>query len=168
MAHAGSVATRLFADRTGLTGELSKAMVRRNFVPGHDRGRVLVDVAVLLADRGEAVADIDVLRHQGGVLVRSSRRRRCGALDEATAGRLTKIPAARAGVRRHVWAQLPGGVRASRAVGTDLGEVIVLDVDATIVATHSETAPPDQAQAAAPQLRGRARPGGRTASDQGS
>lgn len=30
-----------------LTGELAKAMARRNFVPGHDRGRVLVDVAVM-------------------------------------------------------------------------------------------------------------------------
>ena len=29
VAHAGSVATRLLADRIGLTGELSKAMVRR-------------------------------------------------------------------------------------------------------------------------------------------
>lgn len=68
IAHAGSVATRLLADRTGLTGELSKAMTRRNFMPLHDRGRVLVDVAVMLADGGEAIADIDVLRHQEGVL----------------------------------------------------------------------------------------------------
>jgi hypothetical protein len=51
VAHAGSVATRLLADRVGLTSELSKVMVRRNFVPGHDRGRVLTDVAVMLADR---------------------------------------------------------------------------------------------------------------------
>jgi len=68
VAHAGSVATRLLADRFGVTSELSKAMARRSFVPGHDRGRVLVDVAVMLADGGEAIADIDVLRHQGGVL----------------------------------------------------------------------------------------------------
>jgi hypothetical protein len=33
VAHAGSVATRLLADRTGLTAELSKVMVRGNFVP---------------------------------------------------------------------------------------------------------------------------------------
>ncbi|AIF41893.1 hypothetical protein HX89_14385 (plasmid) [Dermacoccus nishinomiyaensis] len=68
VAHAGSVATRLLADRTGLTRHLSAAMARRNFVPGHDRGRVLVDAAVMLADGGEAIADIDVLRHQSGVL----------------------------------------------------------------------------------------------------
>lgn len=31
-----------------------------------------------------------------------------------------------------------GGVLASKVAGTDLGETIVLDVDATIVVTHSE------------------------------
>jgi len=139
VAHAGSVATRLLADRSGLTGELSRAMARRSFVPGHDRGRVLVDVAVMLADGGEAIADIDVLRHQAGVLGPvASPPTVWRTLDEVTVGRLTKIAAARARVRRHVWAQLPGGVPASKVAGTDLDEVIVLDIDATIVVAHSE------------------------------
>ena len=59
VAHAGSVGLRLPADRTGLTGELSKAVARGSFTPRHDRGRVLIDVAVRLADGGEAIADID-------------------------------------------------------------------------------------------------------------
>ena len=139
VAHAGSVATRLLADRTGLTAELSKAMVRRNFVPGHDRGRVLVDVAVMLADGGEAIADIDVLRHQAGVLGPvASPPTVWRALDEVTASRLKKVAVARARTRRHVWAQLPVGLPASKVAGTDLGDVIVLDIDATIVVTHSE------------------------------
>ncbi len=140
VAHAGSVATRLLADRIGLTGELSKAMVRRNFNPGHDRGRVLTDVAVMLADGGEAIADIDVLRHQAGVLgPLASPPTVWRTLDEVTPGRLKKIATARARVRRHVWAQLPDGVPASKAAGTDLDDdLIVLDVDATIVVTHSE------------------------------
>ena len=54
VAHAGSVAVRLLADRTGLTAELSKALTRASFIPVHDRGRVQVDVAVMLADGGEA------------------------------------------------------------------------------------------------------------------
>lgn len=139
VAHAGSVATRLLADRTGLTAELSKAMTRRNFTPGHDRGRVLVDVAVMLADGGEAIADIDVLRHQAGVLGPvASPPTVWRALDEVTPGRLNKMAVARARARRHVWAQLPAGVPASRVAGTDLDEVIVVDVDATIVVAHSE------------------------------
>ena len=68
VAHAGSVAVRLLADRVGLTEALSTALARRGFVPGHDRGRVLVDVATMLVAGGEAIADIDTLRHQDQVL----------------------------------------------------------------------------------------------------
>jgi hypothetical protein len=44
VAHAGSVAVRMLADRTGLTGELSKALARRSFSPVHDRGRAIAQV----------------------------------------------------------------------------------------------------------------------------
>ena len=139
VAHAGSVATRLLADRVGLTSELSKVMVRRNFVPGHDRGRVLTDVAVMLADGGEAISDIDVLRHQCSVLGQvASAPTVWRTLDEVTAGRLKKVATARARVRRHVWSQFPDGVPASKVAGTDLDDLIVLDTDATIVISHSE------------------------------
>ena len=139
VAHAGSAGLRLLADRTGLTGALSAALRRRSFTPRHDRGQVLVDVAVMLADGGEAIADIDVLRHQGQVLGPvASAPTVWRTLDELTATRLVKIDKARARVRRHVWSQLPDGVPASKVAGTDLGEVVVLDVDATIVVSHSE------------------------------
>jgi len=142
VAHAGSVGLRLVADKTGLTSELSKALSRKSFAPVHDRGRVLVDVAVMLADGGEAIADIDVLRHQAQVLGPvASPPTVWRTLDEITPARLKKIATARARVRRHVWAQLatsPDGIPASRVAGTDLGDVVVLDVDATIVVAHSE------------------------------
>ena len=142
VAHAGSIGLRMLAENTGLTEALSHAMARRGFVPSvHDRGQVLTDVAVLLADGGEAISDIDVLRHQGQVLGPvASAPTVWRALDEVTDARRRKIHRARAGVRRHVWAQLAaaGGVPASRVAGTDLGEMVVLDVDATIVVTHSE------------------------------
>jgi hypothetical protein len=142
VAHAGSIALRLLADRTGLTAELSRALARRSFVPVHDRGRVLVDVATMIADGGEAIADIDVLRHQAQVLGPvASPPTVWRALEEITSARLKKIAAARARVRRHVWARAaagPDGIPASKVAGTDLGETIVLDVDATIVLAHSE------------------------------
>lgn len=146
VAHAGSVALRLLADRTGLTTELSKAMARRSFSPVHDRGRVLADVAMVIADGGEAIADIEVLRHQASVLgpVASSPTV-WRTLDEVTPGRLKKIQAARARVRRHVWTQITdshGGIPASKVTGTDLGDVVVLDVDATIVIAHSGSGMP--------------------------
>jgi hypothetical protein len=139
VAHAGSVALRLLSDRPGLTAELSKAFSRRNFIPVHDRGRVLADVAVMLADGGEAIADIDVLRHQAGVLGPvASPPTVWRTLDEVSPAKLTKIQTARARVRRHVWSQFGGGVPASKVAGTDLADVVVLEVDATIVIAHSE------------------------------
>ncbi len=38
VSHAGAVALRLTADRTGLTAALSRALYREDFTPGHDRG----------------------------------------------------------------------------------------------------------------------------------
>ncbi len=49
-------------------------MVRGNFNPGHDPDRVLADVTMVLADGGEAIADIDVLRHQARGSARWRRR----------------------------------------------------------------------------------------------
>jgi len=142
VAHAGSVGLRLVGDRTGLTNELSRALARSSFVPVHDRGRVLVDVAVMIADGGEAIADIDVLRHQAPVLgAVASPATVWRALDEITEAQVKKIVIARARTRRHVWALLAaseGGFPASRVAGTDLGATVVLDVDATIVISHSE------------------------------
>jgi hypothetical protein len=54
--HAGAAALRLIADRTGLTSGLSRALARPGFVPVHDRGRVLADTAVLIADGGRVPA----------------------------------------------------------------------------------------------------------------
>ena len=75
-------------------------MARHSFTPVHDRGRVLVDVAVMIADGGEAIADIDVLRHQSGVLGPvASPPTVWRTLDEVTPGRLKKIAIARAYMR---------------------------------------------------------------------
>ena len=63
--HAGAAALRLLADRTGLTGGLSRALARWGFVPVHDRGQVLADTAVLIADCGRVLSDVAMLRDQG-------------------------------------------------------------------------------------------------------
>ena len=138
VALAGSAALRLLADQVGLTAGLSAALARRGFTPVHDRGQVLVDVATVLAAGGEAIGDIDTLRHQplwGRVASPPTVWR---VLDEATPAALGRIAKARARVRRRVWDLLPGGLPASAAAGTDLGQTVVLDVDATLVTAHSE------------------------------
>lgn len=65
--HVGAALLRILADRAGLTQALSAALARRAWWPAHDRGRVLVDLAVMVADGGEAICDIDTLRHQSEV-----------------------------------------------------------------------------------------------------
>jgi hypothetical protein len=63
--HAGARLLSHLADAVGLTDGMSAAMApakqRRR---GHDRGEVLVDVAVMIADGGEAISDLAVLRDQ--------------------------------------------------------------------------------------------------------
>ena len=66
--HAGARLLTDLADKTGLTSGFVQALgldrVRR---PAHEPGRVAVDLAVLLADGGEAIADLAVLRQQPGL-----------------------------------------------------------------------------------------------------
>ncbi|BBY60602.1 hypothetical protein MSAR_37380 [Mycolicibacterium sarraceniae] len=61
--------------------------------------------------------------------------RTLAALSTARPGR---IDAAGARVCRRVWSLSPHGVPPSRIADADLGDVVVLDVDATIVVAHSE------------------------------
>ena len=58
----GAVAVRLLADRVGLANGLSAAACLPRAHAVHDRGRVWVDVATMLAAGGEAIADFDTLR----------------------------------------------------------------------------------------------------------
>ena len=63
--HAGARVLSDLADGLGLTSGLSEAMAptkqRRR---GHDRGQVLVDVAVTIAGGGETISELKVLRNQ--------------------------------------------------------------------------------------------------------
>jgi hypothetical protein len=134
---AGAVAVRLLAERVGLTDGMAAAL-SRGFAPVHDRGRVWVDVATMLAAGGEAIADIDTLRQQAGLLgAVASPPTVWRTLDEATPAALRRVEKVRSKVRRHVWQLLPG-VPASKVAGMDLGATVVLDVDATLIAAHSE------------------------------
>ena len=141
VAHAGAVSLRMLADRVGLTAGLSSALTRRGFTAGHDRGRVLVDVAMMIAAGGESIADIDTLRHQDQVLGPvASPPTVWRALDELTPTRLRRLERARARARAHVWGLLPDGrPPATSVAGLSLEpDLVVLDVDATLVQAHSE------------------------------
>ncbi len=146
VSHAGTVLLAELADRIGLTAALSGATdglrARR---AGHDPGRVLVDVAVAIADGAVTITDVQVLVDQeglhgpaGSVASTPTIWRVLAGIDEATLGR---IRLARAAARDRAWAargeltgsELPG----SRAAGKTITEVVI-DLDATLVTTHSE------------------------------
>jgi len=58
VAHAGARLLADLADATGLTSVFSQALAGlRQRQRGHDPGRIAVDLAVMLADGGEAIAD---------------------------------------------------------------------------------------------------------------
>ena len=60
---AGALPIRQLAERTGLRAGLSTAMTRRGFDPVYDRGQVLIDVALAQVLGGEAISDVQGLRH---------------------------------------------------------------------------------------------------------
>jgi len=116
------------ADRTGLALGYSTAVPwSGERAPGHDRGRLLAQVAVMLAEGGRCVADMAALRDQpdlfGDVASGPTIWR---AVQEVDSVVLAGLRRGRADARERAW-----------AAGGAPGE-IVLDVDATLVDIHSE------------------------------
>ncbi|MGI8756285.1 MAG: transposase [Acidimicrobiales bacterium] len=103
--HAGSALLAGTADRIGLTRALSKAMKPiRQRASAHDPGVVLRDLAVMLADGGDCLADLGALRNQedlfGGVASDSTAFRVINSIDAAP---LERVRAAVATTRARAW-----------------------------------------------------------------
>jgi hypothetical protein len=125
---AGTVLLVGVADRVGLTGALVVAMggVRKRR-SRHDPGRTLRDLAVMVADGGDCLADLGALRDQpslfGEVPSDATAWRALAALD---AERVGGVRSARARARARVW-ELAGAPRR-----------VILDLDATLITAHSD------------------------------
>ncbi len=140
--HAGVRLVADIADVTGLTSGFGDALTGlRQRRPVHEPGRVAVDVAVMLADGGETISDLGVLRHQpalfGKVASDATAWRVLAGLDDQA---LSRLRAARAAAREVTWAQAcetRGRLPASKAAGREVAG-LVLDIDATLVICHSE------------------------------
>jgi Transposase DDE domain group 1 len=152
VSHAGTRLLADVADAAGVSVALSDALAGlRERRSGHDPGRVLADVAVMLADGGEAISDLGVLRDQpqlfGPVASTATAWRVLDGVDESA---LDRVRAARAVARERAWllrAEAGRDIPASRAGGRDWPG-LVLDVDATLVDCHSDK------QLAAPNFKG--------------
>ena len=126
--HAGSAALAHLADVLGLTRALSAAMApTRQRRSKHDPGRVLRDLLVMIADGGDCVSDLAVLRDQpdlfGTVASTATAWRVIDTMQEAD---LIRLSEARRRAREQAWRR---GARP---------EQIVLDFDATLITAHSE------------------------------
>jgi hypothetical protein len=128
VSHVGARLLCELANDLSLTERLSAAMAptkrRRR---GHDRGEVLVDLAVALADGATTISDLRVLSDQpelfGEVASVPTAWRTLEAIDEEV---LARIAGARADARKVAW-----------AAGMDPG-FYVIDIDGTLVDAHSE------------------------------
>jgi Transposase DDE domain group 1 len=130
VSHAGSVLFAQVADKLGLTNALSLRLAglkqRRR---GHDPGRVICDLAVMLADGGECVSDLGGQRDQEalfGPVASNSTAFRVVDRVASTPGLLDALRAAHARARARFW-KLHGAPTQLR-----------IDVDATLVTAHSE------------------------------
>jgi len=139
VSHAGLVLLRELADRTGLTSGLSAALPSPP--GGHDRGRVLADLACAIADGARVISDFRVMGDQGEVFgpvasVPTAWR----ALKEAAAGGdrgRRKVTAAVNRARRHASAQA-GSLPPVKIADRQLEGVTCIRLDATVVRAHSD------------------------------
>ncbi len=130
VSHAGSGLLAQVADKLELTRGLSLRLAglkqRRR---GHDLGRVIRDLAVMLADGGECVSDLGAVRDQealfGPVASDSTAFRAIDKIASMTGG-LDALRSAHARARERFW-ELGGAP-----------ERLTVDVDATLITAHSE------------------------------
>jgi hypothetical protein len=130
VSHAGSALLAQVADKVGLTSALSLRLAglkqRRR---GHDPGRVIRDLAVMLADGGECVSDLGAVREQDalfGAIASDSTAFRTVDRIASTPGLLEAVRGAHARARARFW-KLHGAPTQ-----------LTIDVDATLITAHSE------------------------------
>jgi len=133
---------RLLAQRLGLTCGLSAGMRRRGFDPVYDRGQVLVDLALMLIDGGEAISDFQALAHLAPVIGPvPSTPTVWRTLNETGDLQLARVNAAVVEFRRHWWGLLaarPEGFPWLKVAGKELTGITVIDLDASIVLAGSD------------------------------
>src|SRR5919197_3092501 len=130
VSRAGTALLARVADKVGLTRALSlrlAALTQRR--RGHDPGRVIRDLAVMLADGGEAVSDLGAVRDQQalfGAVASDSTAFRVVDRIAADPVLLDALRSAHARARERFW-KLHGAP-----------ESVTIDVDATLITSHSE------------------------------
>jgi len=139
------VGTRLLADVAAAAGlpEAFDAAVGqgRQRRSAHAPGRVLTDLAVLLADGGEAISDLAVLREQPGLFgCVASTATAWRVLDGVDPAGMDALKLARAEARERAWllrAEAGRPIPTLTCAGVAVPG-LVIDLDASLVTCHSE------------------------------
>ena len=130
VSHAGVALLGEAADRLGLTEALSRALGGVRQRRGrHDAGRVLRDLAVMVADGGDCLSDLRAVRDQEPLFGQVASNATAFRLIDRIAADpqlLDAVRAARARARENAWAAGAGPER------------IIVEIDATLIAAHSE------------------------------
>ena len=144
MSHAGLALLRHLADKTGLTGGLSRALATPRFLV-HDRGRVTADLACAIADGARVISDFRVMSDQrelfGLVASVPTAWRTLAEIARGGARADRRITAAVNTARRHAWAQVTarhGALPGVRLADRTLDGVICIRLDATVTFAHSD------------------------------
>jgi hypothetical protein len=144
VSHAGLALLRHLADKTGLTGGLSRALASPRFLV-HDRGRVLADLACAVADGARVISDFRVMGDQrelfGPVASVPTAWRTLKEIACAGARADRRITAAVNTARRHAWAQVAarhGALPGVRLADRTLEGVTCIRLDATVTFAHSD------------------------------
>ncbi|MCA1700491.1 MAG: IS1380 family transposase [Actinobacteria bacterium] len=130
VSHAGSALLAQVADKTGLTRALSQELEPlRKRRSGHAPGRVVADLAVMLADGGDCLADLRAVRDQaplfGEVASDSTAFRVIDAVASDPQG-IESLRVAHARARARAW-KLAGAPKR-----------LTIDLDATLIGAHSD------------------------------
>jgi Transposase DDE domain group 1 len=144
VSHAGLALLRHLADKTGLTGGLSRALATSRILV-HDRGRVMADLACAIADGARVISDFRVMGDQRelfGLVAsvptawRALKETACGG-TRASSGITQAVNTA----RRHAWAQIAarhGALPGVRLADRTLDGVTCIRLDATVTFAHSD------------------------------
>jgi hypothetical protein len=129
--HVGAALLGELSDRLGLTGELGRRANRGVRAGAYDRGQVLRDLVVMLADGGDCVSDLATLRDQPELF---------GAVcSTPTAWRILaeELPADPRGIAG-LWSALARVREQAWALGAVPEGPLTLDFDASLVEAHSD------------------------------
>jgi Transposase DDE domain group 1 len=144
VSHAGLVLLRALADKTGLTGGLSRALATPRLLV-HDRGRVLADLAAAIADGAEVISDFAVVRHQeqlfGPVASVPTAWRMLSEIAAGGPRAQARITRAVNAARRRAWAGIEarhGAIPGVRIADRVLAGVTCIRLDATVTPAHSD------------------------------